>query len=102
MLPILLQDRCWEQLIDYITTPPNDLIHVQRYNGCDSLHIAGQHNHRAEYVIELFQWIADNAIGSYGILYIRDDKDQKRISDYSNSFRIWRLCRGLFETPIAA
>ncbi len=58
------------------------------------MHVAGQHNHRSEYIIELFQWVAENAPGSYGILYIRDDEDQSRDNDYSNCFRVWRLCRG--------
>ncbi len=89
-----LQDRCWQQLVDYVATIPTNLVHVQRYNGCDSLHVAGQHNHRSEYIIELFQWIADNASGSYGILYIRDDEDHSREGNYTNCFRVWRLCRG--------
>ena len=64
----VLQDRCWQQVADYVATIPNDHVQLQRYNGCDSLHVAGQHNHRSEYVIELFQWIANHSPGSYGIL----------------------------------
>ena len=89
-----LQDDCWGRLVDHVATIPNERIQLQRYNGCDSVHVAGQHNHRSEYVIELFQWIADNATGSYGILYIRDNEDKRRNADYSNCFRVWRLCRG--------
>jgi len=89
-----IQDRCWQQLAEYVATIPNNLVQLQRYNGCDSMHVAGQHNHRSEYIIELFQWVAENAPGSYGILYIRDDEDQSRDNDYSNCFRVWRLCRG--------
>jgi hypothetical protein len=92
-----LQDQCWQQLCAYVGTIPNKLIQLQRYNGCDSLHIVGQHNHRSGYVIEVFQWIANHAPGSYGILYIRDDEDSSLGSDYSNCFRVWRLRRGKLE-----
>ena len=86
-----LQDQCWKKIEDHIPSlPVPNLVHLQKYNGCDSLHIAGQHNHEAEYVIELFRWIAQVAPGSYGILYFQDDEDEK----YENEFRVWRLCRG--------
>ena len=88
-----LQNRCWQQLIDHIATIPKDLIQLQRYNGCDSLVVVGQHNHRSEYVIDLFHWVAANTPGSYGLLYVRDDEDPRE-SDYRNCFRVWRLCRG--------
>lgn len=89
------QDHCWRQLVEHVATIPNELlIQLQRYNGCDSVHVAGQHNHRAEYIIALFRWIADTAPGAYGLLYVRDDEDQSRDNDYTNRFRVWRLCRG--------
>jgi len=100
----ILQDRCWDNLVEYVETIPNELVSYNRYNMCNSVFVNGQHNHRSEYVIELFQWIADNAPGAYGILYIRDDedglwgdKDPCRKSDYSNEFRVWRLCRGTLQ-----
>ncbi len=89
-----LQDACWKQLSDYVDSIHNELIRLQRYNGCDSVIVAGMHNHRADYVFDLFQWIANNAMGAYGILYIHDDEDQSRTKDYSNVFRVWQLCRG--------
>ena len=96
------QERCWLALIEHVKalSVTRELIHLQRYNGCDSLHVAGQHNHRSDYVFELFHWVAENAPGSYGILYIRDDEDFNRDGDYSNCFRVWKLCRGqLVEQP---
>ena len=87
------QDACWDALTAYVDDMPNDFVRLQRYNGCDSLTIAGQHNHRSEYVIDLFRWIAANSAGSYGLLYIRDDEDHARGSNYENCFRAWRLCR---------
>ena len=101
------QDACWDSLVSYVAEMPKDFVHLQRYNGCDSLLIAGQHNHRREYVVDLFRWIADNAVGSYGLLYIRDDEDHERGTDYQNCFRVWRLCCGtltemddLFLSPV--
>lgn len=93
-----LQDNCWKNLEQYVARVNRPRIHLQRHNGCDSLFITGQHNHRAggAYVFEVFQWIAANAPGSYGILYIRDDEDGGRGADFSNEFRVWRLCRGAF------
>ncbi|MDC7125804.1 MAG: Imm7 family immunity protein [Spirochaetales bacterium] len=86
-----LQNQCWKKIEDHISSlPVPKMVHLQRYNGCDSLHIAGQHNHEAGYVIELFKWIAQDAPGSYGILYFQDDEDVK----HENEFRVWRLCRG--------
>jgi hypothetical protein len=89
------QDQCWLLLENYIRLLSTQLIQTQRQNGCDSVLIAGQHNHRNEYVIDLFKWIAENAPGSYGILYIRDDEDSKRGYDFTNEFRVWKLCRGI-------
>jgi len=88
------QDACWDALATYVAEMPTSFVRLQRYNGGDSLTIAGQHNHRNEYVIELFRWIAANAVGSYGLLYIRDDEDSVRGADFENCFRAWRLCRG--------
>ena len=94
----VLQDKCWKKLKNHVDELNSQLVRLQRHNGCDSLLVAGQHNHRAggKYIFELFQWVASNAPGSYGILYIADDEDVKRDADFSNEFRVWRLCRGQF------
>lgn len=42
-------------------------------------------------IIELFQFIADQAPGSYGLLYTRDDED---IEGYDNEFKVYVLARG--------
>lgn len=89
-----LQDECWTRLVSHVFELPNELIRLQRYNGCDSVHVHGMHNHRAEYVIDLYRWIGANAPGSYGLLFVRDDEDTKRGADFSNCFRVWRLQRG--------
>ena len=89
-----LQDACWSLVEEHLRTLDSDLVWTQRYNGCDSLHLAGQHNHRTDYVVELFLWLAEHTPGSYGLLYVRDDEDNSRDGDYSNEFRVWKLCRG--------
>lgn len=89
-----LQDECWCAVEQHVRDLDSELIRTLRYNGRDLLVVAGQHNHRAEYVVELFRWLAEHAPGAYGLLYIRDDEDTSRGGDYSNVFRAWKLCRG--------
>ncbi|MBI1322845.1 hypothetical protein GC170_06635 [bacterium] len=66
-------------------------------NGLVVLSVHGLRNHRYEPVIELFRWVAAELPESYGLLYIHDDEDFKRGSDFSNEFRVWRLARGKCE-----
>ena len=54
------------------------------------LSVAGLNNHYTNYadeVFEIFNYIAEIAPGSYGILYTID-------SDYENKFRVYVLSRG--------
>ena len=78
-------------------TDAEDVCFIRNYNTLDSLVIDGMHNHRREYVIEIFKWIADNIPGAYGILYINDDEDSYRENNYENEFRVWKLARGKLE-----
>ncbi len=90
------QDSLWRDLTDYVASNCSRFATLTRYNGCDSCHTAGQRNHRTSHPFELFEWIALHAPGSYGLLYVRDDEDDMRGSDFTNCFRAWRLCRGIF------
>ena len=63
---------------------------LRSYNGVESFQISGQHNHRSDYVIDIFRWIAEHGPGSYGLLYVSDDED----AHHSEVFRVWRLARG--------
>ena len=69
------------------------LIEIRLYktlNGSlNALSIVGSRNHRYEKIIDLYRWLADNATGSYGLLYIHDDE-----SNFENEFRVLRLARG--------
>lgn len=89
-----LQDECWSAVEEHVRNLDSELVRTVRHNGCDSLVITGQHNHRSEYVVDLFRWLAEHAPGSYGLLYVRDDEDTYRIGNHSNEFRVWKLCRG--------
>lgn len=71
-------------------------IDVRQSNGLHALIIFGHSNHRRQSVIDLFQWIAENARCSYGLLYIHDDEDHRGV-DYSNHFRVWKLVLGQLE-----
>ncbi len=62
-----------------------------------TLELSGCNNHRNEWIIDIFRWLANNARHSYGLLYIRDDEDIKRGHDYTNVFRVWRLALGKLE-----
>ncbi len=90
----VLQEQCWRALEQRTRLVDTNIVRMQSYNGCDSLLVFGQYNHRSEDVIELFRWVGANAPGSYGILYVRDDEDISDAEDHTNEFRVWRLCRG--------
>ncbi|MNN35540.1 hypothetical protein D3C81_1493930 [compost metagenome] len=63
-------------------------------NGIYHLSVGGFLNRKtseAEEIIKLYQFIAEHASGSYGLLYTRDDED---IEGYDNEFRVFVLARG--------
>ncbi|WZO95939.1 Imm7 family immunity protein [Isosphaeraceae bacterium EP7] len=66
-------------------------------NGLVVLSVHGLRNHRYKPVIELFRWVATELPDSYGLLYVHDDEDGGRGSDYTNEFRVWRMARGKLE-----
>ena len=61
------------------------------------LAVHGLRNHRYEPVIELFRWVAAELPESYGLLYVHDDEDHDRGSDFGNVFRVWRIAQGRVE-----
>ncbi|QUL58087.1 hypothetical protein KDC22_08715 [Paenibacillus tritici] len=70
------------------------LLEVYPANGNYHLSVGGFLNRKtseAEEVIKLYQFIADNSSGSYGVLYTRDDEDTE---GYENNFRVFVLARG--------
>ena len=62
-------------------------------NGSTYVRMDGGHNHYQSYVLSLFTEIGQIAVGSYGLLYIRDDESLV----YANEFQVWRMTKGVVE-----
>jgi len=68
----------------------------QAINGYFVLNISGITNHMSQDVLEVFdlyKFIASVAIGSYGLLYVKNEQE----TEDSAEFRVWRLAKGKFE-----
>ena len=65
-------------------------------NGLTSLTVSGLRNHRDETIFQLFEWLAENAKRSTGVLFTRDDEDGDRQYNHETHFRVFRLCNGVF------
>lgn len=69
-------EKAVERFIEYISEVDGEgLSVIKRLNGLDSFMISGMHNHKAEYVIDIFRWIGKNLPYSYGLLYVKDDEE---------------------------
>ncbi|MDQ6420473.1 Imm7 family immunity protein [Paenibacillus sp. LHD-117] len=87
----ILQDKAYNKFINYLKVADTEGIStVKRRNGLNSWVINGLHNHRSDYVLEMYKWVSENLPGSYGLLYIHDDED---VRDH-NKFVVWKLARG--------
>ncbi|MFC9711766.1 Imm7 family immunity protein [Paenibacillus sp. NPDC056933] len=72
----------------------NGLLKLYPANGIYHLSVGGFLNRKTSEVkdiINLYQFIADQAPGSYGVLFTRDDED---IEGYDNEFKVLVLVRG--------
>lgn len=68
-------------------------INVHEVNGSHQVMVSGNTNHLSQDIIEIFnlyEYIATIAIGSYGLLYIRNDESL----DAFNEFEVFVLARG--------
>ncbi|OWR32320.1 hypothetical protein CDO73_01550 [Saccharibacillus sp. O23] len=84
-----------EKLFDFIEGVDSEGVITRKIrNGLVSLEISGLHNHRQQYVFDLFKKIAELLPGSYGLLYIYDDEDIGKNHDHSNEFVVFKLVRG--------
>jgi hypothetical protein len=62
-------------------------------------------NHRGSSAVwGLMEWLAANASGAYGLVYVHDDEDSvgnqsygRGEVDHSNEFRVWRILNGNLE-----
>lgn len=69
------------------------LVNLHKVNGSYQLLVTGNTNHLSQDVIDIFnlyEFIAEIAKGSYGLLYIRNDESE----DAFNEFEVFVLARG--------
>ncbi len=70
------------------------VIGIKKININYQVWFMGCRNHRQEWVLDLFCFIAQRSRGSYGLLYIWDDEHP----EYDNQFRVWRMAKGQVDT----
>ena len=80
---------CAEYLKRHISLTTNNYKLVT-HNGISTFLLSGQHNHFADYILEIFNWLGQHAPGSYGLLYISDDEDETA----SNFFKVYIMRKG--------
>lgn len=71
----------------------NNLFVLKPINGNYFFHCAGFTNHFTEEIKELmlfFQFVAKIAVGSYGLLYLRNDEDKL----FYNEFQVYKVSKG--------
>ena len=73
----------------------NEYYDLKSINGETYLTLTIGHNHRVEHPFGFIKWIAEIAIGSFGIIYVFDDEDIDRKNN--NSFKVWRIKKGIVE-----
>ena len=76
------------------TMSRNRILVLEPINGQYFLHIAGFTNHKGQDVdgvFDLMKLISDNAKGSYGTLFLRDDEDRE---GKANEFVVYKMARG--------
>jgi hypothetical protein len=72
---------------------PHRIIGMKTVNANYFVWFAGCTNHWSSDVDDLFEllkFIATQAPGSYGLLYLWDDEDRR----HENEFRVWKLAKG--------
>jgi hypothetical protein len=92
-----LFDRIEQFLATY--SPPDLDWHFRRHmnNVKGTLLLSSSRNHRGDppSAIGVLRWLAREGPGSFGLVYVHDDEDDKRTgSDHRNEFRVWRLLAG--------
>lgn len=77
------------------TETTNEVYELHSLNGTYQLLISIAHNHRNNEIFEFYNWIAKNAIGSFGLLYVQDDEDKR--GSNSGNFKVWRMKKGIVD-----
>jgi len=65
-------------------------------NHCGILQFHTSRNHRAASVWSLMEFISEQSLGSYGVVFVHDDEDNgaRTSNDFAQSFRVWRILDG--------
>ena len=89
----LILNKLSSYITEYKVQNASGFINVHEVNGSYQVMVSGNTNHLSQDVIEIFnlyEYIARIAIGSYGLLYIRNDESL----DACNEFEVLVLARG--------
>lgn len=73
----------------------NCSVETKIMNGEYKLIIFGASNHKRSpwyEILELLEWLAQNSIGSYGLLYLQDNEDK---DGFDNQFQVYVLKKGI-------
>lgn len=86
-------DNKIRQINDKISLLSLEGLSIKVENGEHYIEYSLFSNHMAQdakELLELFYYVGEVAIGSYGLLYLYDDEDPTK----DNSFKVYRLCKG--------
>ena len=90
------QTLCVKKVAELASAYNFPLVKDLQYNGLETIHFAGQHNHFSPKVPDFFSKVGEIALGSYGLLFILDDEDP----DHYNQFQKFTLIRGKISRTI--
>jgi hypothetical protein len=91
---LVLQKLCVDSCENYLKSHEyltEDKYKVVKYNGINTFLTSGLHNHKADYILEIFKWLGQNARGSYGLLYIQNDEE---VETYKG-FKVFVMKKGI-------
>lgn len=94
----ILMQEIWTSLqkksAEIMQNASNWSVEPKIFNGEYKLFVSGASNHKTNpwfEVLELFEWLAKNAVGSYGLLYLLDNEDKE---GFNNDFQVYVLKKG--------
>lgn len=89
----IVLSKLYSYISKYKLNDTSGLVNLHKVNGSYQLLVTGNTNHLSQDVIDIFnlyEFIAEIAKGSYGLLYIRNDESE----DAFNEFEVFVLARG--------
>lgn len=89
----IVLSKLYSYISKYKLNDTSSLVNLHKVNGSYQLLVTGNTNHLSQDIIDIFnlyEFIAEIAKGSYGLLYIRNDESE----DAFNEFEVFVLARG--------